>query len=152
MQFLSLGTQYTLTALISLSKQGTGVAVSASKLAEPLNSPSTYLSQMLTHLIEPGIIGTRRGINGGVYLAKDASEITMFDIVTAVEGDEFFQTCFLGISGCGDIEPCPFHEEWGKKRGKIEEWLKSTTLEELANDTSTMMTDGLFRFERRAKS
>lgn len=151
MQFLSLGTQYTLTALITLSKEGTNVAVSASKLAEPLKSPSTYLSQILTNLIEPGIIGTRRGIKGGVYLARDAKDISLYDIVTAVEGDTFFQTCFLGISGCGDIEPCPFHDEWGEKRGKIEDWLKSTSLEDLANDTSTMLTDGLLQFDRKEK-
>ncbi|AXJ02176.1 transcriptional regulator, BadM/Rrf2 family [Cyclonatronum proteinivorum] len=151
MQFLSLGTQYTLTALIFLSRQEQGTAVSASKLAEPLNSPSTYLSQMLTRLIEPGIIGTRRGIHGGVYLAKEAAEISIYDIVTAVEGDDFFKTCFLGISGCGDVEPCPFHEEWGKKRGDIEEWLRATSLDDLANDLSNHLSNGLFQFERKAQ-
>jgi len=152
MQFLSLGTQYTLTALILLSKQEPGVAVSASRLAEPMNSPGTYLSQVLTQLIRPGIIGTRRGINGGVYLAKKPSEIFLYDIITAVEGNDFFKTCFLGISGCGDIEPCPFHDVWKQKRGNIEAWLKATSLEELANDTSGMLTEGAYKFDRKNKA
>ncbi len=152
MQFLSLGTQYALTALIALSLEGKGKAVSASKLAEPLNSPGTYLSQMLSKLIAPGIIGSRRGINGGVFLARDPSQISLFDIATAIEGDDFFKTCFLGISGCGDIEPCPFHEEWGKKRGNVEHWLKTTMLSEIAEDTSSVLSKGHFRFERTKKS
>lgn len=152
MQFLSLGTQYTLTALIALSHEGKGKAVSASKLAEPLNSPGTYLSQMLNKLIKPGIIGTRRGINGGVYLTKDPSEISLYEILTAIEGESFFQSCFLGISGCGEIEPCPFHEEWGKKRGDIEKWLRATKLDELARDTESILSKGHFQFERKTKS
>jgi len=152
MQFLSLGTQYALTALIILSKEGQGTAVSASRLAEPLNSPGTYLSQVLSRLVAPGIIGTRRGINGGVFLAKEPSRISLYEIVTAVEGDSFFSTCFLGISGCGDVEPCPFHEEWKQKRGDIESWLKDTTLDKFASDSYPLLTSNKFRFERSTKS
>lgn len=136
MQLLSLGAQYVVTALIILGKKPYGEAVSAAELAKPLNSPSTYLSQMLARLIKPGIVGSKRGINGGVYLRKKPSEIKIIDIIKCIDGDSFFCTCVLGINGCGDIEPCPFHEEWGAKRDRIQDWLKKTTLEELCGQVT----------------
>ncbi|MCH8568024.1 MAG: Rrf2 family transcriptional regulator [Balneolales bacterium] len=152
MQFLSLGSQYTLTALIVLSKQDEGTAISASKLAEPLNSPGTYLSQLLAKLIPSGIIGTRRGINGGVYLARHPKDISLYEIITALEGDDFFKSCFLGISGCGHIEPCPFHEQWGQKRGDIQLWLENTSLLELANDFSEILSNKDLHFDRKNRN
>lgn len=152
MQFLSLGTQYTITALILLSRQDTGTAVSASKLAKPLNTPSTYLSQMLARLVSSGLVGTRRGISGGVYLKRQPSDINLYEIITAVEGDSFFQSCFLGISGCGDIEPCPFHDEWKAKKADIKSWLLATSLADIARDSSKLWKNEFVHFERKAQS
>ena len=152
MQFLSLGTQYTITALILLSKQETGTAVSASKLAKPLNTPSTYLSQMLARLVSSGIVGTRRGISGGVYLNREPEDISLFEIITAVEGDSFFQSCFLGISGCGDIEPCPFHEEWRAKKADIKSWLEDTSLADIARDSSPLWKSDFVHFARKTEA
>lgn len=142
MQLLSLGSQYVITALVLLSKEERGKVIPASELARPLKSPGTYLSQMLAKLIKPGIIASRRGLNGGVYLARDPKEISLYDIVVAIEGDEFFSSCFLGINGCGDIEPCPFHEEWSLKKESIRSWLESTSLHDLKEQaTNDWVTD-----------
>lgn len=149
MQFLSLGTQYTITALILLSKQEPGTAVSASKLAKPLNTPSTYLSQMLAKLVSSGIVGTRRGISGGVYLKRQPRDISLFEIITAVEGDSFFQSCFLGISGCGEIEPCPFHDSWKEKKSCIKDWLVETSLADIARDSSRLWKNEFVHFVRK---
>ena len=152
MQFISLGTQYTLTALILLSRQKPGTAVSASKLAKPLNTPSTYLSQMLARLVDSGIVGTRRGISGGVYLRRAPGDINLYEIITAVEGDSFFQSCFLGISGCGDIEPCPFHEQWKEKKADIKSWLIATSLADIARDSSKIWQSEFVHYERKPET
>jgi Rrf2 family iron-sulfur cluster assembly transcriptional regulator len=131
MQLLSTGSQYVLTALILMGRKPVGETVSATKLAELLNSPTAYLSQMLAKLQEPGIIGSRRGANGGVYIAKPLEEILLIDIIMTMEGDAFFRRCFLGIDGCGHIEPCPFHEQWTMHRGEIRNWLTQTNLYDL---------------------
>jgi Rrf2 family protein len=135
-QLLSLGSQYALNALIVLGKQPQGTTMPASELARPLKSPSNYLSQMLAKLIKPGILGSKRGLKGGVYLKRKPSEITMLDIIEAIEGDTFLKTCFLGIEGCGEIEPCPFHDQWSKKLSKIQGMLTQTTLKKLCDEVS----------------
>lgn len=147
MQLLSLGFQYVITALIQLCREPVGTAIPASELARPLNSPTNYLSQRLAKLIPAGILGSKRGLNGGVYLAKDPSEITLYDVVVAIEGDEFFNKCFLGYDGCGGIEPCPFHDEWSRRRNSIKEWLQATTLADMLENATDEWVSERISFE-----
>lgn len=136
MKLLSQGSQYALSAVIALAKQPQGTTISAAKLAEPLNCPAAYLSQILSKLKPSGIINSRRGLNGGVYLARRPNEITLMEVIEAIDGAEFFTQCFLGIEGCGSIEPCPFHEFWSKERNKIQHWLMNTTFENVEDKMS----------------
>jgi len=149
MQLLSQGAQYTISAIIALAREEPGKAISAGDLARPLNCPAAYLSQTLARLVPHGILDTRRGLNGGVYLLKKPNEIKLIDIVAAIDGTDFFDKCFLGIPGCGHIEPCPFHEEWTGMREDIRTWLEETTIA----DASEEMTEDWFserlKFDRR---
>jgi Rrf2 family protein len=131
MKFASQGAQYSISAIIALSKVEKGKIVSASELSRMLNCPAAYLSQLLSKLKPSGIIKSQRGLNGGVYLAKDLSEVTVYDVVTIIDGDDFFNNCFMGIEGCGKIEPCPFHNFWSSERDNIKEWLRKTNFEEI---------------------
>lgn len=127
MRLISQGSQYAISAIIAISKHAGNGAISASSLSKSLNCPTAYLSQVLAKLKEPGILKSQRGLNGGVYLAKPIDQITMMDVISAIDGTEFFDKCFMGIEGCGHIEPCPFHEFWSSERKKIEQWLQDTT-------------------------
>lgn len=131
MRFISQGAQYAVSAIIAISKHNGDSYVSASELSKSLNCPTAYLSQILAKLKEPGILNSRRGLNGGVYLARPMEEITMMQVIGAIDGNEFFSKCFMGIEGCGSIEPCPFHDFWSTERKKIEKWLTETTFSQI---------------------
>lgn len=146
MQLLSTGSQYVITALILIGRKQEGEPVSAAHLAEVLNCPPAYLSQLLAKLIEPGILGSRRGASGGVFIAKPLKKIRMITIVTALEGDAFFRRCFLGIDGCGHIEPCPFHDVWSAQRNEIRQWLTQTTIYDLCNDVNDKWINERLKF------
>lgn len=138
MKLISQGAQYAISAIIALSKQPEGQTVSAADLAKPLNCPAAYLSQVLSKLKPSGILKSQRGLKGGVYLAKAPGDIYLLDVIEAIDGNDFFKSCFLGIEGCGHIEPCPFHEFWSAERIKIQEWLRNTSfleVEESMSDT-----------------
>jgi Rrf2 family iron-sulfur cluster assembly transcriptional regulator len=149
MQLLSQGAQYTISAIIALAREPHGKAVSAGDLARPLNCPAAYLSQTLARLVPHGILDTRRGLNGGVYLLKEPQDIRLIDIVTAIDGSDFFEKCFLGIPGCGHIEPCPFHEQWAGMREEIKEWLTNTTIEDANKDMTDKWFELRLKFDRR---
>lgn len=146
MRLLSQGAQYAISAVIALSKQPEGTTVSASELAKPLNCPAAYLSQILSKLKPAGIIKSQRGLNGGVYLARKASEISMMDLIEAIDGSEFFERCFLGIDGCGHIEPCPFHNFWSNERTRIQQWLIDTTFDNVEEAMSQEWFDLRLQF------
>lgn len=129
MKLVSQGAQYAISAIIAISKHPNDV-ISASELAKSLNCPAAYLSQILAKLKKPGILKSQRGLNGGVYLAKNTCDITIYDVLTAIDGDVFFKSCFMGVDGCGHIEPCPFHNFWSVQRNKIKEWLQQTSFEQ----------------------
>ncbi len=149
MQLLSQGAQYTISAVIALSREPMGKAVSAGDLARPLNCPAAYLSQTLARLVPHKIIDTRRGLNGGVYLLKKPEEIRLIDIVYAIDGSDFFEKCFLGIPGCGHIEPCPFHETWSNMREDIRTWLEETTIKDASEGMTEEWFDLRLKFDRR---
>ncbi|MDZ7694912.1 MAG: Rrf2 family transcriptional regulator [Balneolaceae bacterium] len=128
MKLISQGAQYAISAVIALAKQPQGTTVSAAALAEPLKCPPAYLSQILSKLKPAGILKSQRGLNGGVFLARPAEDISLIEVIEPIDGIDFFESCFLGIEGCGQIEPCPFHDFWSKERKKIQDWLTETTI------------------------
>ncbi|MEO1023645.1 MAG: Rrf2 family transcriptional regulator [Bacteroidota bacterium] len=131
MKLLSQGTQYAISALIVISKNPDGGAISAAELAKSLDCPAAYLSQILSKLKPSGVIKSQRGLNGGVYLGRPTHDITVYEVITAIDGDSFFNSCFMGIEGCGSIEACPFHHIWSIEREKIKEWLQTTTFSDI---------------------
>ncbi len=149
MQFLSQSTQYAVSALIVLSREPTGKALSAGDLARPLNCPAAYLSQTLAKLIPNNILDTKRGQYGGVYLLREPKDITLFEVIEALDGTDFFDKCFLGIAGCGEIEPCPFHNTWKGEREMIKNWMKKTTFEDIKNSMTDAWFDLRLKFGRR---
>lgn len=152
MRLISQGAQYAISAIIAISKHAGDGAVSASDLSKSLDCPAAYLSQILAKLKEPGILHSRRGLNGGVYLARPIAEISMMDVIAAIDGTEFFDKCFMGINGCGHIEPCPFHEFWSVERKKIEQWLRNTTFESIDKNMTQTWFDLRLQFSNAVPS
>ena len=81
-----------------------------------------------------------RGPAGGIALAKPASDISLIEIITALEGTDFFKGCILALPNCGDEAPCPLHEYWGKMRDELKDMFEQTSLAELGEK---IKNDGL---------
>lgn len=139
MKLVSQGAQYAISAIIAISKHPNDV-ISASELSRSLDCPAAYLSQILSKLKAPGILKSQRGLNGGVYLAKSLDKVSVYDVLAAIDGEAFFSTCFMGIEGCGHIEPCPFHNFWSLQRDNIKLWLQGTTF----SDAEAVMSQAWF--------
>jgi Rrf2 family protein len=78
---------YALRALVLLALQSEGEYVAAGDLAERLGMPRRFVEQQVTSLARAGIVECRRGASGGCALARTASEVTVLDVVVAVQGD-----------------------------------------------------------------
>ena len=99
---LSQRTRYTIRALLHLADRYGQGPVQLSEIAEAQNIPSKFLTVMLSQMSREGLVGTRRGRDGGYWLAKPPAEITYGEIVRTTRGS-------LGLLPCASrlaYEPC----------------------------------------------
>lgn len=122
-------------AVLFLSVKKQKLIFNAKEISDELKVPKEFVSKMLQTLTDSGIIGSKKGKNGGFYLAKKPSSIKLIDIVEAIDGTEVFNKCVLGFPGCSDENPCPVHEKWGKLRKEAYKMLSEETLEQLKEKT-----------------
>lgn len=124
-----------LQAVLFLSIKKEKRIFTAAEVSKELKVPKEYISKVMQILTESGIIGSKKGKNGGFYLAKSPSQIKLIEIVEAIDGLEIFNNCVLGFPGCSSENPCPVHEKWGKLREDAYKMLSTETLEQLKEKT-----------------
>ncbi|MEZ5071498.1 MAG: Rrf2 family transcriptional regulator [Bacteroidales bacterium] len=126
-------TSYALSTLHYLAVHGES-RHSAKSMHQELNIPWPYLRQLLTDLSKHGFINSTQGRTGGFQLSRPAGEITLAQIVDAVEGLAVFDACIMGFHDCPFDHTCAMHETWMSSRAKILEILHGTSLEEMLDD------------------
>lgn len=116
-------------------EKGRGKYVPIRTLSEDLGISFHFLTKILQQLTHHRLLSSFRGPNGGISLARPASEIRLMDIVEALDGPRLFTDCVLGLPGCGDERPCALHDQWGETREILRTLFEHTSLEELVERT-----------------
>lgn len=106
--------------------------VGGKEIGSEINAPEAFTAKILQTLVKAKIIGSIKGPNGGFFANESHSKITLKDIVKAVDGDNLFSGCSLGLPQCSEKKPCPLHFEVVKVRKEIEAMLTSKSIKHLA--------------------
>ena len=109
-----------------------GRTARAQEIAAAEEIPLPILSKVLQDLAHRGLLKSRRGPGGGFRLARRPEEVTLHDVVAAIDGTQHFHECAAGLAGCSDEAPCPLHDTWKRFRGMLMESLDETTLDRMA--------------------
>ncbi len=104
------------------------------ELSDELDLSFHFLTKIMQVLTEARIMESFRGPKGGIGLARPAQEITLVDVIAAVDGMTLFTECALGLPGCGEKTPCPLHASWAKRREDLKQMFETTTLASLAKE------------------
>ncbi|MFQ5692061.1 MAG: RrF2 family transcriptional regulator, partial [Nitrospinota bacterium] len=72
-----------------------------------------------------------KGPGGGFRLVSPPREITLWQIVTAVEGGEPLSDCVGGLEGCSEANPCALHSRWKGVKAQLVRFLEETTLHDI---------------------
>lgn len=123
--------QYAILAMIHLAAQGTGKRLSIREIGEGAQVPTPFLGKIVSTLVRANLISARRGPNGGAILSRSPDEVTVGDIVEAVDGPLDGQRCILGMPACSDLYPCPLHTSWKQIEERLNKDLHGLTLSEL---------------------
>ena len=136
---LSNTCKYALRALIYLGKYSEDdKRIGIKKISDDLNLSSPFLGKILQNLVKQKLLVSTKGPNGGFALGKKSNEITLWDIVTKVDGEEFFTNCLISLEPCKTHDPskplCPVHSQYDRLRTEISAFYKDTTLEIISRD------------------
>jgi Rrf2 family protein len=93
--------------------------------------PKPYLAKIINSLARQGLVLAKRSSGGGISLMRSPEEISLLQIVDAVEGKGWLGDCLLGLDECSSPATCPTHDFWQRIRGEITEELRKTTLAEV---------------------
>lgn len=93
--------------------------------------PQAYLAKIVKKLNDSGIVASKRGNKGGIWLARPAKLISLLDISVAMDGEDFLGPCLLGSEFCSDKRDCPTHKFWTKNKELIRKELERTKLSDV---------------------
>lgn len=116
--------------------------VSIRTVSDELDIGFSFLTKVFQQLNDAGLLTSKRGPGGGVALTRRPDQIRLYDIVVAIDGDDLFEECVLGLPGCGEAEPCPLHDHWTEVRGRLETTFRTTTLAEVPDVRLTPFIEG----------
>jgi Rrf2 family transcriptional regulator, iron-sulfur cluster assembly transcription factor len=131
---LSKSCEYGIRATLYLAKLDQPGYVSIRDISDELDISFHFLTKIFQKLTQAGILTSFRGPNGGVALAKPASQIRLVDLVVAIDGPDLFQECILGLPGCGNRKPCPLHKAWATERERLQAMFTGVTLQTTAEE------------------
>jgi Rrf2 family protein len=131
---VSAKADYAVRAMIELAGSGEATPVKGELIAQSQEIPVRFLENILAELRHAGLVHSRRGIDGGYWLAKSAEEIALADVIRAVEGplatvrgepaDE--------LQYADDLKP--LQQVWIALRANIRDVLETVTLDDVASD------------------
>ncbi len=126
---LSQSVEYALRATCFLAGQAPA-AQTTGQIAEVTKVPPAYLSKVLQQLRRAGILRSQRGVNGGISLAREPHELTILEIVNAVDPVRRIRECPLGLASHG-VRLCPLHRRLDNAMASVEDAFRATTLAEI---------------------
>ncbi len=129
---LSKTAQYAIRALVDLALQSSERATPIRTIAERTNIPYPFLAKLVVQLVQSRLVSSHKGPGGGIRLMRPASKISVIEIITAMEGVNAFEACFLGLKHCGEEDPCPMHDYWAGFKSQLQSKLVETSLADLA--------------------
>ena len=106
--------------------------VPAKLIADATGIPKPYLSRILHVLAQSGFIISKRGVGGGVALAFEATEISVWDVAELVDPTVNHPSCILGFTVCSDQQPCPAHQSWKTTQSRMRAQLRDMTIADVA--------------------
>jgi Rrf2 family transcriptional regulator, iron-sulfur cluster assembly transcription factor len=125
--------EYALRAMLELSERDEGDLVRSQEVAARQDIPPKFLPQIINSLARAGMIETVRGAAGGVRLARSSGEITLRDVIEAIEGPITLNHCCHEMKTCErERRGCPLSPVWQQAQSALTDVLQATTLAQIA--------------------
>ena len=124
--------RFAVAAMVDLGTRGGGAPVTLTGISDRQKISLSYLEQLFGKLRRNGIVESVRGPGGGYYLARPGNEISIADIISAVDEPMDATNC-EGKGNCRDGKPCSTHELWFGLNEVLQAYLSEVNLQQLVD-------------------
>jgi len=129
---LTKGADYGARGVIYLAKLPPSAVVLVGEIAQAEGLPESYLAKIFQDLSKQGLIHSHRGAKGGFSLARPPAEITLREVIEAIEGPVALCRCLSPWEGCERQSDCALFPVMARVQEELLEALSRTTLQDLA--------------------
>lgn len=110
------------------------------EIAGHLQASEHTVGKMLQTLVKQDVIKSLKGPSGGFYISKAQLRQPIINIVEAIDGNQVFKECGLGLSKCSSTHPCPIHDEYKAGKDIIETLFRNKKIIDLCEPVSNGLT------------
>jgi len=129
---LSKAAEYAIRGVLHLSLKAEGETCGIDEIAKAQDVPPAYLAKLFQSLAKKGFVKSFRGVEGGFILEKKPKDISLLDIIEAMEGHIYLNDCLIRDGYCPRDETCPVHDVWHEAQRRFVDYLKGCTFEDMA--------------------
>ncbi|ETN96161.1 transcriptional regulator, BadM/Rrf2 family [Zhouia amylolytica] len=128
--------EYGIRATLYIAEQSLNQRrVNIREIAKAIDSPEAFTAKIMQQLVKSQIVHSVKGPLGGFEMLRSGShDIKLYQIVKAIDGDNIYKGCGLGLKECNEEHPCPVHFKFLNIREELREMLETTSITELAKD------------------
>ena len=125
-------TDYAARLVLHVAALGDDAQVTLSEVADERRLPVAFMRRLVARLIKANILTSIRGAGGGIRLARPAAEISLLEVVEAMEGGIALNRCVDGADGCPLASLCPIQGVWNSTNRQLKESLAAVRFDALA--------------------
>jgi Rrf2 family protein len=126
---------YAVRAVLYLTQLGDEQRAATSQIAQDQQIPPSFLAKIVSQLSVAGLLQTSRGARGGVSLARPPAQISLLEVVEAIDGPILLNEC-VGNGACTFGDDCPMKPVWCDAQAELVERLRATTFDQFVNISS----------------
>ncbi len=130
---------YAVRAVLYLSQLGTEQRAATSQIAQEQQIPPSFLAKIVSQLSVAGLLQTSRGARGGVSLARSPEDISLLEVVEAIDGPIMLNECVAGNGACTFGDDCPMKPVWCDAQATLVQHLRGTTFSQFVQGEASLV-------------
>ena len=132
---ISKSCKYAIRAAVFIaSKTRDNVKLGVKEIATEIEAPAPFTGKILQTLNKNKIVTSLKGPYGGFYCEPQQLDLSVMQIVNAIDGENVFRECVMGLHTCSDAHPCPMHHKVSETQDRMLQSFKETSIRSLAEE------------------
>ncbi len=130
-------TDYATRTMFYLTRLGPHQRASTKSIAKAQKIPLAFLPKIISRLVVAGLLNTSRGSRGGVSLARHPSNISVLDVIEAIDGPIVLHDCDADPEDCEFSEDCPLNPFWCDTQALLVDRLQNATFDQFGPERNS---------------